>query len=323
MQKRQFMPIQPAKAAVLIFEAMIAASPQEQGMDKRLIRFALCQSEKLLCERHGKEYGDESRDWLKKMDAEGEFPKGYYELKGMYETASQQGSIPDAQEIDLVAFTEWYCSASGSAASIPTQVEQDRSKRDFWPTNDEGEHICMACSALMGKDYEPPMCCSGAGCGCMGKPTEPNICSEPCWDKIFHPDNRDSGNPSNGVLVDRGPHLEYWAPIHDGKLTAHREECSVGMINGIEQGVIFGAEDDLFESLEALLEGKEIPEKAFGVSVIVSNFCHEDGQMTFPETGQWDFPPYWEMDMKIKGFDVTTDGSVAFVEALLQRGNDE
>jgi hypothetical protein len=42
---------------------------------------------------------------------------------------------------------------------------------------------CMEC----GKDFEgeePQMCCSGHGCGCMGMPSEPVICSKTCWDKF-------------------------------------------------------------------------------------------------------------------------------------------
>lgn len=41
------------------------------------------------------------------------------------------------------------------------------------------------------------------------------------------------------------------------------------------------------------------PIKGGCVTFTAKNVVHQDGQMTFPETGQWDFPPYWEMDISI------------------------
>jgi hypothetical protein len=52
---------------------------------------------------------------------------------------------------------------------------------DFWPSTENGEWACCECGGSMGADYEPPTCCSGHECGCMGMPTEPNVCSEKCW----------------------------------------------------------------------------------------------------------------------------------------------
>ena len=101
-------------------------------------------------------------------------------------------------------------------------------------------------------------------------------------------------------------------------MTSEKEECAVGMINGIEQSVIFGADEDTFETLEALLTDREIPSGVTGVVVTVSKFHFEEGQMTFPETGQWDIAPYWEMDMAIKHFEIATDDGIELVEALLE-----
>ena len=33
-------------------------------------------------------------------------------------------------------------------------------------------------------DIKP--CCSGFDCGCMGKPTEPPVCSKECYDKYMN-----------------------------------------------------------------------------------------------------------------------------------------
>jgi hypothetical protein len=43
---------------------------------------------------------------------------------------------------------------------------------------------CMVCGKEI-DDYDPKMCCSGRECGCMGKPTEPPVCSQECWDKVL------------------------------------------------------------------------------------------------------------------------------------------
>ena len=37
---------------------------------------------------------------------------------------------------------------------------------------------CEICS----KEIEVQMCCSGHECSCMGKPVEPPVCSEKCFD---------------------------------------------------------------------------------------------------------------------------------------------
>jgi len=47
----------------------------------------------------------------------------------------------------------------------------------------DGVVMCVVCNKPM-KDYEPVYCCSGRGCGCLGLPQEPPVCSKECWDKI-------------------------------------------------------------------------------------------------------------------------------------------
>ena len=44
---------------------------------------------------------------------------------------------------------------------------------------------CANCGKQAPEDYEPPMCCSGYECGCMGLPIEPYVCSDKCWDILM------------------------------------------------------------------------------------------------------------------------------------------
>lgn len=43
---------------------------------------------------------------------------------------------------------------------------------------------CIVCGKEL-PDYKPVYCCNGSSCGCMGKPIEPPICSQECWDKLI------------------------------------------------------------------------------------------------------------------------------------------
>lgn len=47
-----------------------------------------------------------------------------------------------------------------------------------------GKTPCIICGNPM--DYEPEYCCEGRECGCMGKPIEPPVCSQECWDKAIN-----------------------------------------------------------------------------------------------------------------------------------------
>lgn len=68
------------------------------------------------------------------------------------------------------------------------------------------------------------------------------------------------------------------------------------IVNGIEFNMVDGASDEMMaepsEYFEWLKPGTWI------VKYFVSNVSHEPGQMSFPETGQWDFPPHFEFDIK-------------------------
>lgn len=53
------------------------------------------------------------------------------------------------------------------------------------------EYTCDICDKEM-KDYDPMICCSAYDCGCMGKPTNPPICSNECWDKMTNGETHES-----------------------------------------------------------------------------------------------------------------------------------
>lgn len=78
----------------------------------------------------------------------------------------------------------------------------------------------------------------------------------------------------------------------------------IGMINGLDYRAIEDMRRDLLESMEAYVVDAEVPEGAVMANFEASNFSYEEGQQTFPETCQWDFPPHWEMDLKFEGFDI-------------------
>lgn len=39
------------------------------------------------------------------------------------------------------------------------------------------------------------------------------------------------------------------------------------------------------------------------VDFLATNISRNEGQMSFPETGQWDFPPHIEMDIEVINID--------------------
>jgi len=41
------------------------------------------------------------------------------------------------------------------------------------------DYYCLICQKSL-FDYEPEFCCSGQDCGCLGKPTNPPVCSKRC-----------------------------------------------------------------------------------------------------------------------------------------------
>ena len=48
----------------------------------------------------------------------------------------------------------------------------------------EEKYYCEVCGKEL-IDYNPQFCCNAFDCGCQGKPTNPPICSNECWDKLM------------------------------------------------------------------------------------------------------------------------------------------
>jgi hypothetical protein len=49
--------------------------------------------------------------------------------------------------------------------------------------NEKQKHYCMVCEKEL--DYIPQMCCNAFDCGCQGKPVEPPVCSQECYDFLI------------------------------------------------------------------------------------------------------------------------------------------
>lgn len=58
------------------------------------------------------------------------------------------------------------------------------SKKEWDDFVESPKFECIACGDSI-PDFDPKMCCSGHECGCLGKPTEPQVCSNKCYDQIF------------------------------------------------------------------------------------------------------------------------------------------
>jgi hypothetical protein len=44
---------------------------------------------------------------------------------------------------------------------------------------------CMICKKDM-PEYKPEYCCNGMGCGCLGLPIDPPVCSDKCHEKLLN-----------------------------------------------------------------------------------------------------------------------------------------
>ena len=92
------------------------------------------------------------------------------------------------------------------------------------------------------------------------------------------------------------PSLEGWGLFSKHGLF-HKDEIGLGIINGVNFEVCCQLLEELKDSLEDFFKPEE--EKEGLIEFTISNLSWDDGQMTFPETGQWDFPPHWEYDIEI------------------------
>ncbi len=110
-----------------------------------------------------------------------------------------------------------------------------------------------------------------------------------------------------------GPHFEAWALIHDRKITEYEEECGIGDVYGVEYEL---CREILERELSPYLQEAFInpPKEAHTAIFRFSKFSHQEGQMSFPETGQWDFPPHWEMEVEVIGYMVEDKLILATIE---------
>jgi len=49
---------------------------------------------------------------------------------------------------------------------------------------DKGEN-CEYCGDFV-EGFEYKICCNAFDCGCQGRPVEPCVCSEECWNKLIN-----------------------------------------------------------------------------------------------------------------------------------------
>lgn len=95
--------------------------------------------------------------------------------------------------------------------------------------------------------------------------------------------------------------IEGWLMYIDGKID---RECSgAGMIYGVHYGQVEQIIDEAVEYFSDYF-ADDLPEdyEISGNGIIdfeIKNISYFDGQMSFPETGQWDIAPHWEFDAKI------------------------
>lgn len=65
------------------------------------------------------------------------------------------------------------------------QALEKRVKEMEEALNRSGEWLIYPCENCQNPFvFYPKKCCSGHECGCMGKPTEPALCSDRCWSEV-------------------------------------------------------------------------------------------------------------------------------------------
>jgi len=65
--------------------------------------------------------------------------------------------------------------------------------------------------------------------------------------------------------------------------------------------VFYGLLEDqgFIDGIEAFLHDENLELGDSGLELKISSLSKQEGQMSHPETGQWDFPPYWECDIEL------------------------
>ena len=107
-----------------------------------------------------------------------------------------------------------------------------------------------------------------------------------------------AGVPSDSAQSPCSATVEGWILIYEGELQ-YDETMGLGKINGVQfQTCCDLLENDLIK--DAIEDTDFKAEKRDGVvEFVITNLKWDKGQMSFPETGQWDFPPHWEFDIEI------------------------
>lgn len=95
--------------------------------------------------------------------------------------------------------------------------------------------------------------------------------------------------------------LEGWLLYSRGEI--ERDVSGAGMIYGVHAGAIDNILNELIDNFGDYFDGQmqndcELTESGC-IDFKLENIHWNEGQMSFPETGQWDFAPHWEFNAKI------------------------
>lgn len=73
----------------------------------------------------------------------------------------------------------------------------------------------------------------------------------------------------------------------------------LGMVYGVHSGCLEALESQVYKYYSDFVDTEELDENLdYEINFVLSNIHWDEGQMTFPETGQWDFAPSWQFDFK-------------------------
>ena len=96
------------------------------------------------------------------------------------------------------------------------------------------------------------------------------------------------------MISSSGSSFEAWVIVFGGFVD--KETSGIGIINGLHYCELNDIFTSFIDCISNLDECDELPRDGV-VNYLVTNVNHQEGQQSFPETGQWDFLPYWEMNL--------------------------
>jgi len=91
--------------------------------------------------------------------------------------------------------------------------------------------------------------------------------------------------------------FDFWVQLDGHKIAD--EMYGIGIINGLHFAEIDQFHDELKDMFEDNFEYEDFPPHCT-IDLVANNVVFQEGQMSLPETGQWDFPPHYEMDISVK-----------------------